>query len=428
MSTYTDSPSQRLLCANWDLMQAAQEGGISAIINTAGEIFDCPILLVDDCFRLIASCPGHFTENEKWNEILKRRSLDIDLIWKVLQENVDNTQNFYKPFYARHGLCKEHPIIMGELQHDKTVYGHILICLGPKPLKEDDLKLTARLIYILELNLNTRGANPDHWHKAMSTRLQDLLLLDTPKHLVKLAVETLNQNIRGRFAILVTPFGNQASQRAFAHLAVMRLQQTFRNIVSLIFEDVIVTLFGGIKYSAAAPILRPDNNTMANQLFSYFEQYDMKSGLSNSFQDLNFALLHYHQALFSAQLANSANQQKRAIFMDQMPLPLFFALLKAEPGRIFIHPVVYQIRAYDKKHSTEYENTLRVYELSMRNKDEAAARLNIHKNTLQYRLNRIMDLFDLPLNDTWTSLNLLCSSLLLDVDNSLGERRPPHED
>ena len=114
--------------------------------------------------------------------------------------------------------------------------------------------------------------------------------------------------------------------------------------------------------------------------------------------------------------------------MDQMPLPLFFALLKAEPGRIFIHPVVYQIRAYDKKHSTEYENTLRVYELSMRNKDEAAARLNIHKNTLQYRLNRIMDLFDLPLNDTWTSLNLLCSSLLLDVDNSLGERRPPHED
>lgn len=427
MNDSVNNPSERLLHASWDLMQAARKGGVGAIIEKAGEIFDCPVLFVDDCFRLIASCPAGPTEDEKWNRILAERSLDLHLIWNILEENVQNAESFYKPFYSNTGLCREHPLIMGELLFEKTVYGHILICLGEIPLQEDDLDLVSSLIYILELNLNRREENIDHWHKSMSTRLQDLLTLDTPEHLIDLAVDTLGSSLSSRFAVLVTPFGSRASQQAFAHLAVVRLQEKFRNVVSLIFDNGIVTLFGGVKYSAAAPILRPDNNYLADQLFSYFEQYNMKSGLSNSFQDLRYTRLYYHQALFAAQLSTSMNAKGRAIFMDQMPLPLFSALLKTEPGRVFIHPVIFQIRSYDKKHSTVYEHTLRIYELSMRNKDEAASRLNIHKNTLQYRLNRIMDLFDLPLDDTWTSLNLLCTSLMLQIDESLGDRNTaPH--
>ncbi len=424
----SNTPSERMLYANWELMQAAAKGGIYSIIQTAGTIFDCPILLVDDCFRLICTCPDGPLDNPHWNTLLNKRSLDIDLMWKILLENISDVEGFYKPFYTNRGLCKKYPILMGELLHNKTIYGHLIICLGDHPLQADDLALTSLLLYVLQLHLNTHKESIDHWNHAMSTRLQDLLLLDTPKHLVELSVKTLSSNLTGRFAILVTPFGQQASQQAFAHLAVMRLQQMYRNVVTLTFENAIVTLFGGIQYSSATPILRPENNAMAEQLFSFFEQYNMKSGLSNSFQDLHFALLHYHQALFSAQLAISHNQEERAIFMDQMPLPLFSALLRIEPGRIFIHPVIYQIRSYDLKHGTDYEQTLRMYFLSMRNKEEAAKHLNIHKNTLQYRLNRIIDLFDLPLDDTLTSLNLLCTSLLLTVDPSLGERRPPHDD
>lgn len=427
MNRKEKQPSQRLLHAGWELMQASRKGGISEIINTASEIFQCPVLFADDCFRLIASCPDHPGENEILNKILNDRSLDINLMWKILNENVSNDQNFYEPFYTNSGLSENHPLIMGELISEQTVYGHILICLGDRPFQDDDLELVSDLIYILEMNLNRHEANIDHWHKTMSTRLQDLLILDTPRHLIDLAIDTIGSSLNSRFAVMVTPFGNMASQKAFAHLAVIRLQQTWRNVISLIFDNSIVTLFGGVRYSVSAPILRPDNNYLAGQLFTYFEQYNMKSGLSNSFQDLRFTRLYYHQALLAAQLANSMNMEQPAVFMDQMPLPLFAALLKTEPGRVFIHPVIFQIRTYDKTHGTVYEQTLRAYELSMRNKEEAAARLNIHKNTLLYRLNRIMDLFDLPLDDTWTSLNLLCTSLMLEIDETLGDRKPPHD-
>ena len=123
---------------------------------------------------------------------------------------------------------------------------------------------------------------------------------------------------------------------------MLRLQQTYQNIVTLIYENAIVTLFGGVKYTTE-------------------------------------------------------------------------------------HLVIFQIRAYDRKHGTEYEKTLRTYVLCMKNREEAAEKLSIHKNTLGYRLSRIMDIFDLPLEDSRTSLNLLCTALMLEIDNSLGDRKPPHE-
>lgn len=420
-------PSERLLRANWNFIQAIQNGGIAALIDSIGEFFHCPVILVDKDFRLLAWHSENISENHFYQHLVQERCLDMNIMLKILQENVSNVHNFYEPFYANSGTCRETPIIMGELVRQNTVYGHLIVCLGKNHLQSDDLLLVKQLLSLIDMTLYQKEGNMDHWNKAMATHLQDLLILDTPQHLIDLAVDTLNRNLTGRFAIIVTPFGQQADQQAFAHLAVLRLQQTYQNVVSMIYENSIVTLFGGVKYSKEHPILKPDNNYLAGKLFQYFERYNMKSGLSNSFSDLRFTRLFYHQALYAAELAVEKNQAAPAVFMEQMPLPLFFSLLKLEPGRVFLHPVIFQIRSYDKKHGTEYEKTLRIYELSMQNKDEAAMRLNIHKNTLIYRLGRIIDIFDLPLHDSWTSLNLLCTSLMLEIDNSLGDRKTPHE-
>ena len=157
------------------------------------------------------------------------------------------------------------------------------------------------------------------------------------------------------------------------------------------------------------------------RLFRFFQAYDLKPGLSSSFQDLLQLRQHYRQALLSARLANSLDLGRPAVFIDLMPLPLFSAALEAEPNRTFLHPVMPRIRAYDREHGTEYEKTLRTYALCMRAREETAARLNIHKNTLKYRLERIVELFDLPVEDSWTALNLLCSALLLELRPELGE-------
>jgi DNA-binding PucR family transcriptional regulator len=109
------------------------------------------------------------------------------------------------------------------------------------------------------------------------------------------------------------------------------------------------------------------------------------------------------------------NLGQQALFMDLMPLPMFLSVLEYETPETFVHPAIYHMKAYDASHGTDYYQTMRVFALCMHNKDRAAERLNIHRNTLLYRLGRIAELFELPYEDDKVALNVLCSYLLLEL-------------
>lgn len=100
-TTEERNPTDRLLHGNWSLLHAARKGGIGAIIDVAGEIFDCPVIFVDTDFRLLACCPTRASEYAFWNRLQQERCLDVRLMMQILNENVSNVRNFYEPFMQR---------------------------------------------------------------------------------------------------------------------------------------------------------------------------------------------------------------------------------------------------------------------------------------------------------------------------------------
>lgn len=83
------------------------------------------------------------------------------------------------------------------------------------------------------------------------------------------------------------------------------------------------------------------------------------------------------------------------------------SILEHEDADTFLHPALSAIHLYDQEHKTDYFQTLYEYLMNMLDKRAAAAMLELHKNTFQYRLNRISELFDLDLEDAKTLMNLL---------------------
>jgi hypothetical protein len=71
------------------------------------------------------------------------------------------------------------------------------------------------------------------------------------------------------------------------------------------------------------------------------------------------------------------------------------------------------IREHDQQHGTEYAESLLTYLSSFGDAVRAAEKLNIHENTMRYRIRRIEAMFDLSLDDgdqvlaTWLQLRLL---------------------
>ena len=70
------------------------------------------------------------------------------------------------------------------------------------------------------------------------------------------------------YTICVTTIGALASQRAFAEYAVRELQQLYRNVICVIYDNNIVTLYGGAApHGSGTPLSK---STMADRPFEFF--------------------------------------------------------------------------------------------------------------------------------------------------------------
>lgn len=82
--------------------------------------------------------------------------------------------------------------------------------------------------------------------------------------------------------------------------------------------------------------------------------------------------------------------------------------------RLAIHPALDRLREYDSRKSTDFYHILRVYLQCERDRVLTAQRLFVHKNTLVYRLKRIVEIFDLDLDNAYEREYLTVSFLVME--------------
>ena len=73
------------------------------------------------------------------------------------------------------------------------------------------------------------------------------------------------------------------------------------------------------------------------------------------------------------------------------------------------HPALRKLLEYDKKHHSDFVQTLQVYLTCERSNVETAKALNLHRNSLSYRLAKLQELLEADLDDADTRLHLLLS-------------------
>ena len=350
------------------LYKAVCNQSTNNVVTVAHDILGKPVLFVDEYFHVVSMHPSGPIGNPQWDSIYKNKALNREQILRTLDEFLSGKKAFYEPFYAATGSCEKSPLLFAEVVQDNTVHGHIIVFWDGTPPTDEDFEIIGLVLDAIRLRISSRIKSMGTWNLALSTKLMDLLAPSTPVHLERLACEAISGTMQPDYTICVTTIGALASQRAFAEYAVRELQQLYRNVICVIYDNNIVTLYGGAApHGSGTPLSK---STMADRLFEFF---------------------------------------------DLMPLPIFLSVLEKDTPETFIHPAIFRMRDYDKENGTAYDETMRVFSFNMHNKDRTAAALCIHRNTLLYRLGRISDLFDLPYEHDQVALNLLCSYLILEL-------------
>lgn len=78
------------------------------------------------------------------------------------------------------------------------------------------------------------------------------------------------------------------------------------------------------------------------------------------------------------------------------------------------HPALRKLLAYDQKHQSDFAHTLKVYLSNERSNVETAKALNLHRNSLSYRLAKLQELLEADLDDADTRLHLMLSFQFLE--------------
>ena len=406
---------QRLLEAYRAIFDAVREPGTDRIMQAAYRIFGCPVLYTDEYFHVVSMVPSTPIGDEAWDYMVEKKDMRHERIWAIMDEFLSGKKEFYSIFYADTGSCAACPRIFGEVVLDERVQGHVMVFLGDIPLREEDFKIVELIIDALCIKIQSRTKGMSRWNLSLTTKLQDLIDPVSPPHLMRLACDAVGAAIEPEYTVIATPVGQKASQRAFAEYAVSQLHQMYRHIIAVIYDNCIVTLVGGVRRRSRNGNLTPAAEGSIRKILDYFTEHDMVSGVSNCFNDLTQTRPHYRQALLTAQMALRLELGTQQFFMDLMPLPIFLSVLEHEQPETFVHPAVTAMREYDASHGTEYYATMRAFSMTMHNKDQTAALLNIHRNTLLYRLGRIAELFELPYEEERAALNILCSYLILEL-------------
>ena len=121
---------------------------------------------------------------------------------------------------------------------------------------------------------------------------------------------------------------------------------------------------------------------------------------SDPFTDLRDLPAYLSQAQMAMLLRDYEKADGQIFFVHDYKMPMMYLYLKNNSSKLTLcHPLINKIKEYDLEHGNEYYETIRAYLLCHRSYSEMAAHLNIHKNTVVYRMQKIKEIFDIDLSD-----------------------------
>ncbi len=378
--------------------------GFLPLIRCASEIFEAPVVFTDNKYELISMYPTKKIEDFVYDTLFEEGVLPEETIAAYHEAYLRQPGTRYEPFFEDEGLVEKCPRIFAEVYDEVKIIGHIAIFLKDKKFEPWHLEATSFLTSTLRIKINLTRQTPS----VRSKFLQDLLDRHSLNPVKERSIAQLSKMNLEDSLLLVAPLDQSKSQQAFSSVAINYCLNQYPESIPIVYKDDLVILL--TNKSSHCNL----KNT-AEKISEYLFQYKILCGAVYPIKDLYALCDYYTQARLTAlfryrdEVVNGDFHTSLYYYENIAPYPLFLQLSQNEEYRCFIHPVLKEIKAYDEEKGMTLYETLKVYCKNLFQKNESAEELHIHRNTLNYRLSRIEELFQIDLKDYQTLLHLLIS-------------------
>ncbi|HEX3078600.1 MAG TPA: helix-turn-helix domain-containing protein [Lachnospiraceae bacterium] len=386
---------------------ADQTHNIDAVIDAAAVHLQNALIFCDRDFKIITSSTTYPVTDAIWTDNAKQGYCSYEFINEVKELESIKNASFTTASFEVSCPLSPHRKLSSKVFHNQTQVGFLLMLEGEKQILPSHFEMLSIISHVISYTIAFYLPNLFEGKSPYHEVLYDMLIGAPSKDIsARLKELTFPNEMLVLFIRSTRYIGPSYMRDSIGKLFKERLPGTHNTYI----DKGIVALI---------PFTDNDKNvTDLNQVCKDLsESQHLRIGISNSFRNIEYFGNYYAQAHAAFELGQKLNpEQLICHYSNYQIFDLFSETKHPESLGRFCHPALAILRQNDLDCHSELYKTLCIYienGCSIKHTSEA---LFIHRNSLVYRLNRIVELCHLDFTNTNT-LFLLRLSFLIDRYN-----------
>ncbi|MCR4436913.1 MAG: helix-turn-helix domain-containing protein [Clostridiales bacterium] len=370
--------------------------GLQHIVDVAYEVLGNPCAVSDVNFNLLAYSKGTEINDPVLNEVIRCGYWPYHLLRypSPYRRSYREYDEGNKPMILELGESKCRRLF-GKIKINYNQVGVFAVYEGIKPFEETDIQLVEILCGVVSCEMQKNSLYNDlteiNYKKFFIDMLEGRIV---EENAIQNNLKILGMKLGKKLCILSVDsrFGKRFPK---PYIRTM-LEQLIPNCKAVVYGEYIVAF-----------ILDATENFYGefyfNELVKFLKENKLYAGISRCFCRLTDVRKYFLQSIKSIDLGMKMKIQNNFYDYEEYMIYNLVDTITVREAKELCHPLVTKILKYDFANNTFYAQTLYTYLSRGKNHISTADCLHIHRNTLQYRIGRIEELFGID----WDNGNLL---------------------
>ena len=383
--------------------------GLKGLLVTAKKIFNNPILIADTSFRVLAHIEQTDMDDALWRQIIDTGYYPSHYIKAITESDV-----LYNHVFGN-GI----PTILTDAGSPNRYLAKMIMVNG-RPVGfsvciEYERQISGLDEYLFDVFCRVVGTelrvdaavNEYHAH-GYEFFLSEMLSGRANPDFLEERIRQLGIKIKRNLFIFVAGFRDDKTGHRYQ-------MEYFKAVLQQIIPSGYCVVYG----NSLVMLISQDSGTALPDLqkakiAEMLESSDMVGGISHRFRAIESMNIHYNQACEAIRLGSRLGEGGCIFDYDSVCcFHLLDVVRQFGDLRNFCNPRVFDIIEYDAEYGTSY--TITAYEYLNANGLPmlAAKRMDIHRNTIDYRIKRLKELFDIDFSNNETVFSFTLSFRIL---------------
>lgn len=370
--------------------------GLQALAEAASSVLENPLLIVDPSHHYMAAAGVSTTTHDtsRFTQVMREEMSFGDILeqgvahihFEKIDEKLAKSSG---PLIRYNDVLEENTMTQSVHVHGIST-AHVMLVAHNRGFSEQDIELFSFCVRCIGQEIQKGSLETSGVSQIESYFLHRLLEDEAPtpaatqRRLALLDIEPL--------AILY-----MVVLQPIAHNLSTLHKQSLRAQLSSILTNSLTTSFEG---NLVLLLSRLEGNSLSDYdieiLKSVAADNQVYIGISNAFEDICEVRRHLAQAKSAIRFGSSytkiLNDPHVYLYCDYTPMELLDFANDRVNLLNYIHPAIRALHDHDIVHSSELVETLYAYMQNGTSTARTAKLLNLHKNTLLYRLGRIREI------------------------------------